>query len=185
MFGNLFKSRPEKQTAETLYRGIVTAARQPVLYQDGGVDDTIEGRLELVMLHAALVILVLRDSEEERAREVSQQLFDTMFDDFDAAMRELGVGDSALGKKIRHIAKGFYGRAQTYGEALDTEDAAALADDLARNVFASEAVDERAERLSVYVNAALSALREQGAQALVDGADPAFPDARAALSSLA
>lgn len=178
MFARLFAPKPEKRAAQGLHRAIVTAARQPALYGDNGVDDTIEGRFELIVLHTALVVLVLQSDETPRGKAVSQALFDAMFDDFDAAMRELGVGDSAVGKKIRFMAEGFYGRTQALETALQaTDDSEALAEVLARNTLGLQSVDARAERLALYVNSAWQALQAQGAEALADGADPAFPAA--------
>ncbi|WP_300542886.1 ubiquinol-cytochrome C chaperone family protein [Maricaulis sp.] len=176
MFHRLFAPKPEKRAARALHAAIVRAARQPALYGETGVDDTIEGRFELVVLHTALVVLVLQASGGERARSVSQALFDTMFDDFDAAMRELGVGDSAVGKKIRFMAEGFYGRTTALREALEADDdGAALRSVLARNTFGTETPDTRAERLALYVKSADAALSRQGAAALCGGAEPAFP----------
>tara|TARA_Y100000052_G_scaffold26355_1_gene31120 strand:- start:315 stop:959 length:645 start_codon:yes stop_codon:yes gene_type:complete len=178
MFRGLFSPKPEKRTAQALHRKVVEAARQPALYGEDGVPDTIEGRFELVVLHTALVVLVLQKGEDPRGRAVSQALFDAMFDDFDAAMRELGVGDSAVGKKIRFMAEGFYGRAKALEEALEAQDdSAALVEVLSRNTLAQEAPDARAERLSLYVNSAFKSLTSQGADALIAGEAPAFPQA--------
>lgn len=179
MLRRLFAPKPEKPVAQTLYRAIVQVARQPALYGEDGVADTLEGRFELVVLHTALVILVLQsDDAPETARRTSQALFDTMFDDFDAAMRELGVGDSAVGKKIRFMAQGFYGRAQALQAALDSagEDHE-LQLMLGRNLLGIEAPDGRAERLALYVNSAYTALQAQGAGRLAAGERPDFPDA--------
>ncbi len=178
MLRRLFAPKPEKQTAQTLYRAIVDAARQPALYGEAGVADTLEGRFELVVLHTALVILELRTSQDERTRNVSQALFDAMFDDFDAAMRELGVGDSAVGRKIRFMAEGFYGRAQALQTALEAPDEGRqLQQVLARNLLGLETADARAERLALYVISAAIALRSQGGERLVSGERPAFPAA--------
>lgn len=178
MLRRIFAPRPEKATARTLYDAIVRAARQPDLYGDKGVPDTLDGRFELVVLHTALVIIELKNAGDELAGAVSQSLFDTMFDDFDAAMRELGVGDSGVGKKIRFMAEGFYGRAKGLDEVMRADDdSAGLQDFLSRNVLASDSVDARAERLAVYVNSAHAALAAQGGDALAAGAPPAFPAA--------
>ncbi|WP_203292367.1 ubiquinol-cytochrome C chaperone family protein [Maricaulis parjimensis] len=178
MLRGLFSPKPEKRTAQALHRKVVEAARQPALYGEDGVPDTIDGRFELIVLHTALVVLVLQSGEDPRGKAVSQALFDAMFDDFDAAMRELGVGDSAVGKKIRFMAEGFYGRAKALGEALEAQDdSAALIDVLSRNTLAQESPDARAERLALYVNSAFASLQAQGADALIAGADPDFPSA--------
>lgn len=178
MLRRLFAPKPEKLTARRLYRAIVEAARQPALYGEDGVADTLEGRFELVVLHTALVILVLRRSDSRESRAVAQAVFDAMFDDFDAAMRELGVGDSAVGKKIRFMAEGFYGRAQALAAALATaEEDDELQLMIARNLLATDAPDARSERLSLYVNSAFRSLTRQGADRLTGGETPDFPAA--------
>lgn len=175
MWRNWFKPRPEKAIGKTLYAAIVQAARQAPLYGEAGVPDTLEGRLELILLHAALTIRTLRRDGGEAGRAVSQIVFDTMFEDFDIAMRELGLGDSGVGKKIRFMAEGFYGRAQSYASALDETDPATLELVLSRNLLASEGVDPRAAALAGRVLAVVAALDATGGAALAQGELPAFP----------
>lgn len=175
MLNRLFGKKPEKARAEALYRHVVAAARTPDLYAGLGVPDTVEGRFEMIILHCALVVLQLQALENEEARKLSQALFDTMFDDFDAAMREMGVGDSGVGKKIRFMAEGFYGRAEALRLAAGDEDPAQLQTVLARNVYNADGEDARAPALALYVNSAIDRLDAQGGAALLDGAQPDFP----------
>ena len=177
MWNRLFGRKPEKRRAEALYRDVVTAARAPHLYADLGVPDTVEGRFEMIILHCALVVLTLKPVDSKPARALSQALFDTMFDDFDAAMREMGVGDSGVGKKIRFMAEGFYGRAEALRDAIDSAGPGQLQTVLARNVFNGHADDPRAPGLALYVNAAHAALTGQGGQRLIAGDAPVFPAA--------
>lgn len=177
MWRNWFKPRPEKAIGKTLYAAIVQAARQASLYGEDAVPDTLEGRLELILLHAALTIRALRRDGGEPGRVVSQIMFDTMFEDFDIAMRELGLGDSGVGKKIRFMAEGFYGRAQSYASALDDADPAALEAVLARNILADEHPDSRAAALADHVQAVVAALDATGGAALARGEPPVFPSA--------
>jgi len=174
MLSGLFKKRPEKLRARELYEGVLEAARQPGLYGADRVPDTLEGRFELVILHTSLVIRVLQASEDETHRALSQHLFDAMFDDFDAAMREMGVGDSGVGKKIRFMAEGFYGRASAYDEALKDEDPGELDAAIARNIFASEVPNTASSELSAYVRASVEKLDAQGALTLAETRAPDF-----------
>ena len=135
----------------------------------------MEGRFELIMLHTALLIIVMRRADDDTAAAVSQATFDAMFDDFDAAMREMGVGDSGIGKKIRFMAEGFYGRAKNLDDALASDDAKELQAFIARNLLRSETDDPRVDRLALYVSSAVSALQQQGPDELVQGAKPGFP----------
>jgi cytochrome b pre-mRNA-processing protein 3 len=175
MFKTLFRTRPEKETGLAIHAAIAKAARQPALFGDNGVPDTLEGRFELVLLHTALVLTAMRSETEEYPNLVCQQVFDAMFDDFDAAMREMGVGDSGVGKKIRFMAEGFYGRASHYKDALANDDENVLDQVIARNLMGSETVDHRAKALSAYVRAAANALTKQGSSQLASGELPEFP----------
>lgn len=178
MLSKLFRTRPEKTTAKALHAAIVASSRTRELYADLAVPDTLEGRFELVLLHAALVIDVLRDGDDPYAVKVSQLVFDYMFEDFDIAMREMGVGDSGVGKKIRFMAEGFYGRARGYTDALasdaKTNGNEALSQVLARNVYASESVSDMSVALARYVRRSHDLLSEQGREDLAAGAAPAF-----------
>ncbi|MHA6288518.1 ubiquinol-cytochrome C chaperone family protein [Maricaulis sp. CAU 1757] len=177
MWRKLFTSEPEKRVARGLHDAVVAAARQPRLYSEHGVADTVEGRFELVILHAALVTLVLREAKDDAvAGKVSQHLFDIMFDDFDAAMRELGVGDSGVGKKIRFMAEGFYGRAQTLGVALAEDEDATLNEAIARNLLSSDSDDARVAGLADYVRRSHALLVAQGGRTLARGASPHFAE---------
>jgi cytochrome b pre-mRNA-processing protein 3 len=177
MLGKLFTKQPEKRVAASLHAAIIRAARSPDLYGDAGVPDTLEGRFELVLLHVGLVIHRLRSDNSEQSKQVSQFLFDAMFDDFDIAMRELGVGDSGVGKKIRFMAEGFYGRTQGYIDALAETTNDELAAVISRNLLGIDDGDERAVRLATYVRCAYDSLLKQGPLALVQGEDPQFATA--------
>lgn len=181
MFGKLFQTRPEKKLARELYDSGVRAARQKGHYLDDAVPDTLEGRLEMVMLHTALIIRELNASGGEAGKELAQDVFDSMFDDFDAAMREMGVGDSAVGKKIRFMAEGFYGRASAYADALNGKGEESLDAILARNVFADDEDATAQKQLAVYVKKSAEMLAEQGFEGLKAQADARFPEPAAQL----
>lgn len=114
------------------YQAIVAAARQPAFYMQCDVPDTPQGRFEMVMLHSWLVI----DRLAEEDPEFTQNLFDLMFADFDMNLRELGVGDMGVGKRVKGWASAFYGRAAAYKAGLRDENL--LTEALARNLFAGE-----------------------------------------------
>lgn len=131
---SLFGRDPAGTAARALYAAIVAQARLPVFYRSFGVPDTLDGRFDMIVLHAFLVLHRLkRDGQGQGA--VAQALFDLMFADMDASLRELGVGDLSVGKKIRQMATGFYGRVAAYEEGLGAPDDAALRDALARNLY--------------------------------------------------
>ncbi len=115
--------------AEALYGAIVAAARQPGFYRDWAVPDTVDGRFEMLVLHMYLVLDRLKPEPEP----FRQALTDLFFTDMDRALREMGVGDLGVSKKVRKMAEAFFGRVAAYAESKDIE---SLGHALQRNVFA-------------------------------------------------
>jgi cytochrome b pre-mRNA-processing protein 3 len=137
MFRRLLDSRRRDKVAVALYRQLVEQSRQPDFYIRLGVPDTLEGRYDLLILHAYLLLRRLgqvgTDAAEE-ARAVSQATFDLMFADMDQNLRELGVTDTGIGKRVRRMAEAFYGRVAAYDKARDAG-GEALAEALSRNLY--------------------------------------------------
>ncbi len=105
---------------------IVAQARSPAFYRGYGVPDTVEGRLDMIMLHLVLVLRRLNQGQRCRRRwpPAGQQLFDRFCQDMDDNFREMGVGDLTVPKEMRRVAEAFYGRAKAYESALEADDAA-------------------------------------------------------------
>jgi cytochrome b pre-mRNA-processing protein 3 len=134
MFNNIFSFSDTKKSAHRLYIILVEQARQPTFYENCGVDDTVAGRFDMVVLHAILVLRRLH-REGDDSKELSQALFDYMFDDFDLNLREIGIGDTGIGMRIKKMGTGFYGRMAVYNEGLDSDDDQLLSAALARNLY--------------------------------------------------
>jgi cytochrome b pre-mRNA-processing protein 3 len=117
-----------------LYGSAVAAAREPFLYRSLGVADTLDGRFDLVCLHAFLLVRRLR-REAEPGPALAQAVFDAMFSDMDVSLREMGVGDLSVGRRMRAMWEAFNGRAHAYDAALAAGDSAALEAALVRNVW--------------------------------------------------
>lgn len=120
--------------ARQIHHDIVTQARSAIFYEAYGVPDTPDGRFDMIALHAALVMRRLR-ADPTVSPDVAQALFDQMFAGFDESLREMGVGDLRVGKVVKAMAKGFYGRLAVYGGCLDEGDHEGLQDALRRNVY--------------------------------------------------
>jgi cytochrome b pre-mRNA-processing protein 3 len=131
------RNRHERAGFE-LYGAAVGAARDPLLYERLGVPDTLDGRFDLIAVHAFLVIHRLK-ALPEPGPTLAQAVFDAMFSDMDISLREIGVSDLRIGKRVRAMWEAFHGRAKVYGEALDAGDDAVLEAALARNVWRGEA----------------------------------------------
>jgi cytochrome b pre-mRNA-processing protein 3 len=141
-------------TIETIYGMIVTQAREPLFYRDLGVPDTVNGRFDLLLLHLWMVLRRLKGTEG--GTELAQALFDRFCEDMDANLREMGVGDLAVPKRMQAFGEAFYGRAAAYDLAL-TDSADALAQALSRNILSGGATED-AERLAAYAENAIAAL---------------------------
>lgn len=176
MFKHLFNSvrRRNQAIADGLYARIVAAARQPVPYSHWEVPDTPLGRFEMVGLHVYLVLRRLK-GEGEGADALGQELADTFFSDMDHSLRELGIGDLGIPKRIKKLARMFYGRTKSYDEALDKADADALAAALRRNVRPDAGEWPEASALALYVMAAETSLAGQDLAALLGG-EVSFPE---------
>jgi cytochrome b pre-mRNA-processing protein 3 len=132
-FGLARRSRHE-QAGFLLYTSAVTAAREPVFYRSLGVADTLDGRFDLVCLHAFLLVRRLQ-RETEPGPALAQAVFDAMFSDMDVSLREMGVGDLSVGRRVRAMWEAFNGRAHAYDAALAACDQAALEAALVRNIW--------------------------------------------------
>lgn len=165
----MFRRRPHERAGFELYGAAVAAAREPVLFARLGVPDTVEGRFDLVTLHVALLIRRLRKDADPRGAALAQAVFDAMFADMDLNLREMGVGDLSVGKKVREAWEAFHGRALAYEAALDSDDAEAFAASLARNVWRGAAPEGAPARLAAAARAQAAHLAEQKIEALIRG----------------
>jgi cytochrome b pre-mRNA-processing protein 3 len=178
--------RPKRSaTIDALYGMIVAQARSPSFYRGYGVPDSVETRIDMIMLHLVLVLRGLRGegaaqpmaerdrSVAEQNRPLAQGLFDHFCQDMDDNFREMGVGDLTVPKEMLRIAEAFYGRAKVYDAALDAGDVAALETAFARNIFNTTEINSGARRLAAYMRDAVRAIGTQ--DALLRG-EVRFPD---------
>lgn len=167
MLGFLRRS-PHAQPAAALYAAAVAAARSPVLYAELGVPDTLDGRFDLVGLHTFLLIQRLR-RDAPPGPDLAQAIFDAMFRDMDQNLREIGVGDPSMARKMKQMWEAFHGRAAAYDAALADEDPSALAAALTRNVWRAGPAPHAAA-LAAAVRAQAAHLAAQPLDAFLAGA---------------
>jgi len=141
LLGLFRRSRYERIGFE-LYTAAVAAARAPRFYAEIGVPDTVAGRFEVVTLHNGLLIRRMRADGSKAADALAQAVFDAMFADMDVNLREMGIGDMSVGKRVKMLWEGFHGRAQSYATALDADDTAALVQALERNIWVNDPAPE-------------------------------------------
>ena len=126
------RQKPEDELAMAIYRQVAEQARAPELFEACGIPDTLDGRFDSLALHAALMIDRLRREPDGEA--LAQAFFDAMFRHLDLTLREIGIQDLGVGRRIKIMAEGFHGRALAYREALN-DGPTPLAEVLRRNAY--------------------------------------------------
>ena len=169
MLPRLFRQRPAYEAGAALYRAAAAQAREPAFYREAHAPDTVEGRFELYMIHVILLAMRLR-GQGKAAAETSQVMFDAFLRGLDDAMREMGVGDLSVGKKMRRLGEAFYGRAKRYDESIG--DHAELRALVRRTLYADmEGADAEAGAgaVAAYAAGAHAELQAQPLEALLAG----------------
>jgi cytochrome b pre-mRNA-processing protein 3 len=169
-----FRRRKARQLAAQMsYGRIVARSREFCFYGDWGVPDTLDGRFEVLALHAFLVLNRLK-RERAKSRDFAQALFDVMFADLDRGVRELGASDIGVGRQVKAMARGFYGRIAAYEKGL--ADGGELRAALRRNLFGTtKPSDDQIELAARYVSGQAAALYPVPLDALLAGEVPFAP----------
>ena len=146
MLFSLFSRRKQtsdnatREPAEALYQMALSTSRTPSFYLEYGAEDTIDGRFDVLCLCVSLVMYRLRKivrqqgDASQSAQDISQKLYDIMFADMDLTLREMGVGDLGVAKRVKIMSEAFAGRLAAYSSAFDELDASTLAMAFARNI---------------------------------------------------
>ena len=166
VFG-LFRRR-SREVEHKVYCEIVAQARQPSFYTDFLVPDTIDGRFDLIVMHAVLFFRRMR-GEGAKIAEFTQEVFDLFFQDMDASLREMGVSDTRVPKKVKVMGEAFYGRADAYIPAIEDGDVDELAAALGRNLYPENPEPVAQKRLALYALEAAKLLQDQPTAELMAG----------------
>ena len=165
---SLFRKDRRTASVEDVYRKIVERARDPQFYKELGVPDTVDGRFEMVALHTFLVLRRLKP-EAGGESDISQALFDVMFEDMDSSLREMGAGDMGIGRGVKAMVRAFYGRIASYEAGLSADDGE-LEDALQRNVYGTtEPETVSVSALTAYVRGQDAHLAETDVAAIKTG----------------
>lgn len=126
----------QRRRGDALYRGLMAAALAPEPYAMGVVRDDMEHRVQMVSLHAALLVWELSRRPQAELRRLVQPLHTRVFDGFDASFRETGVGDASIAQKVRKLGEHYYGLGMAVAGILSAQPAnraAGLTELLQRN----------------------------------------------------
>lgn len=167
MILSLFRKNTATAPVYAVYSAIVAQSRQPRFYADWLVPDTVTGRFDMISLHMALLFRRLR-AETGEQKEFSQAVFDLFFKDMDRSLREMGVGDLGVPKRIQKMGNIFFGLLAAMNEPMDRSDQAGLEAVLSRNVF-DGATGDHVAALAAYLMAEDRALATQPVDAITGG----------------
>lgn len=151
-------ARPAGESATRFYAVIAEASRDPGFYISYGVDDSVDGRFDTLMLHSALVVRRLTAMAGGAGEGIAQGVLDTMFADLDLSLHEMGVSENKVGNKVKTMAKAWLGRMAVYDKGIADADRAALAAALARNLYRGNGTDALANGLADAILATAASL---------------------------
>lgn len=174
-FAWLGRRRQREEMVDALYAKAVAQARQPVFYAERQVPDTVDGRFDLLVLHVFLLLHRL-GADGKPMRRIAQALFDLMFADMDRSLREMGVSDMRVGKKVKEMARAFYGRVDAYEPVL--ADRAKLEEALARNLYrGAEVRPDSLSAMAHYIQSQVAALAALDAAIITEPGRSCFAEA--------
>ena len=167
MLQRFFRTRPAVQAGRELFKALAAQARQPAFYAELGVPDTVEGRFELYVLHLVLVLHRLKGRGGEAA-ETSQATFDAFLRNLDEGLRDMGVGDLSVGKKMRRLGEAVYGRIRSYDKALSEPGGLAPLEALvSRTVYRDQPPAGATARVARYIEGCVAAMAAQPMEAVL------------------
>lgn len=160
------RSKAEAAFVADVYLRTAEHARVPELFEACGIPDSLDGRFDALALHAALMIDRLR--REPDGEMLGQAFFDAMFRHLDLTLREIGVQDLGVGRRIKIMAEGLHGRALAYRAAL-AGGPTPLVEVLRRNAYGGRPPADAASvrRLEAHVRAYVAKLAETPRDELV------------------
>jgi len=158
-----FRRDATADRAHDIYVALVNQARRPEFYAPGGVPDSVDGRFELILLHATLVIRRLNAAGPD-GKVLAQAVFDALFGDMDRNLRDMGIADIRVGRRVKNLATAFYGRAKAYEEGMAAGQEA-LAEAIRRNLLDGPA----AAAMAAYVLREAAHLAGQSDAQMIEG----------------
>ena len=164
-----------KLLIENIYTNIIKTSRNKSFFLDFNVDDTVEGRFDIIILHSFIVFNFFININDKKS-SLPQMLFDHMFHDFDSSLREMGFGDIAVNKRMKQFIKAFYGRIDNYSKSLSLFNE--LADDtflkrtILRNIYKDQ--ETQSEFIDFWRDYIINNVNDINAKTLQENIDQFF-----------
>lgn len=152
------RSRTGK-TATALYGSIVTQARERAIYVHGGVPDTMEGRFGVIVVHMFLILERIR-GEGAKGDGMARALLETFMTDMDDSMREIGIGDMAVPRRVKKAAAALHEQIECYRAAIAETSGTALRAAIERHVLLGSGGGD-APLIAGYIRRAQESLAKQ------------------------
>jgi len=168
MFSFLFNKPNSETIPQQLYGSLMAHAREPFLYAEFGVPDSVMGRFDMLAMHVYLFARRLRAEDSEVSIALSQDVFDLFVADVERALRELGIGDTTVPKRKKKMVRSFYGQIEDFDEALASAQLDVLAE-RAEARYLAESKQSSAEALASYMLNTAKTLDEQSFENILKG----------------
>lgn len=158
MFNWLKRKSPNERQAQAIYHDIMARMRTPKLYEEYGVEDSFDGRFNIMSLHLALRMMTTADEK------LRQAMFDVFFGHMETSLREIGIGDMGMPKHMKKMMTAFKGRTAAYAQALEqekaTEQKKQMKEAIKRNVYGKHADEVSAKQVNALLAYTLEAYNE-------------------------
>ena len=139
------KLQKKNNYVEKIYQNIVKISRSKFFYIELDLEDSFETRFDLIVFHSFMIFYFFKSNKNSKS-EISQNLFDYMFSDFENNLREMGFGDIAVNKKMKLFVRAFYGRLAQYSKSVelifDKEDKTLLHETILNNIYRGNTTSE-------------------------------------------
>jgi cytochrome b pre-mRNA-processing protein 3 len=168
MFLNWWRRANPSDTIDAIYGAVVAQARMKAFYEECAVPDTVEGRFDMIVLHLFLVLRRMKAPAFDKSG-LPQAIFDRFCSDLDANLREMGVGDLTVPRRMQSLAEAFYGRSAAYDRALTSGNRDAASAAISRNIFGQDSLTVGARKLGHYIFAAAAELEGLKDEAIAKG----------------
>lgn len=171
MFEFLFNKKKLNNAAYNLFNIVIEQSRIIEFYEKYSVEDSLDGRFDLMSLHMAIVLEKLdRHKKIKYVPEYKRILQEIMFDNLDLTLREIGVGDLGVGKKIKVMAEAFYGRMLAYQNLFLEKNEIEMSNTLKRNLYREKAINENVLKSMVsYIYQQYEFILEQNIEKILEG----------------
>ena len=159
-------------TVKDVYQSIIDNSRSKIFYINLDVDDSFESRFDLVILHSFIIFQYFIERNDKK-NQLSQSLFDFMFNDFENNLREMGYGDIAVNKRMKKFISAFYGRilsySNSYAEYKKNKSLSDFSFSIRKNIYKNKKIsDQKVNLISNYAISNIALFLENDYEANID-----------------